>query len=679
MSIERRRTEQLVRDIIYGYISEGTYPPLHVVLRDLARQRRDNIWKELPYTERGIIMADPVNQAVDTILESLSLLYKELYSLYEEYEDFQTLARNEYRKIATLEKKLSVMLDDIIHSSSAGTSAFHSWGDSFNDLSKVDQTLTTAQIRLESGEAHLHLNLGASKEMTKEQIAAAAPSVTVENAAALISEEVITYVSDAFSKEGGAWIHEVKTSENMGVRLSLSISSTLAAINHVEVEPYSIRPMLITCYGVREGGNVSWGKSSTTTGRVSFGGIPENVSSILLDFYKDHYDFVEQGPGGLRYVYRLGASEIILRSEDYETSCDVVSIPITIPEEAGSGSDLSSVSLEVDENIPIGTKINYFLGIEPDETPTEIERIIWNPISPANKQREEDKAKTFFLYPGSSSNEVVEPGDVLGELVDIGVYRMTDDPDTEILLRSLNVCVGWDQALIWRNDSYDPKFTALEEWSERYTSDEIYGAYLDISALGDLYLRGQYSFLVEVPVIVDAPTSTTTSLYVPTGWECVAFVNGDALGAISTSYNTSELSLVLKRGTNWIHLAIITDGNNGHLRFGTDLSSIGRTYLWNPPPTDRDQIGKASDYRCSWDGGLLINFDPATTNPDPNPFDEDAGYYGVTHMPRVWFSCYEPMGERTDTIRFRAQLQRDPGTQASPALKEYHLRMKYHG
>jgi hypothetical protein len=689
LTIKNRRTERIIRDIIYGYIADGKYPPLDTVLRDLARRQNEFTLGLDPITKQNIITSDPINKAMDQTEDTLQLLHDELDELYTKYRDFVTITRNEYKKMAEWERTISCKIDDIIHASSAATAYFHSWWDSFNNLKRIDTTLTTAQLRLESGEAHLHTNLNLSKQLSLTEVSTSSPSVLVDDANALLYSENVSFLSNAFDGNFSTyWAHDVATSKNMGVSLTLRINLTSGQINHVDIEPYTLGPTQITIYGSRGDKDIQWGQAVTTAGRVSYGGNPEGVTGVLLKFYKDHFDFMEQDDSGIRYVYRFGASEIILRKEAYDTIAELISIPIEMPTELAEKYTLSSASIDVDESTPEGTDIQYYLGAEPADGATSLNDIIWYPVSPANAARDENIPRTVFFAPGNSRELLIEPENIAGDDISpsdsaVPIYLLQQKGDDKILIESLSAYVGWGQGLLWRQDSSDPNYLGLSYWADKSTNDDVVSAYLDAGSFSDLFLIGEYGYLAEYGVEIPAALDVMASFSKPADWEAKVFLNGVEIPFTSTGRNTAELQFEFKEGINWVHVTTITDGNQGYVRLGMELSRFGNVYLWKPLVTDFAQLPRVdtNTMYASWDGGLFTNFDPSLEpHPTPDvPLTPGEGYLGCTYMPRVFCTYYDKGATETQTIRFRAQLSRNLTTEATPRLREYHVRMKHGG
>jgi hypothetical protein len=704
LPIRNKRTERIIRDIIYGYLADGQYPTLDIVLRDLARRQEEIGFKMSPISNKGIVTSDPVNKAMDRIYDSIQLLYDELDELYVNFKDYFTITRNEYKKIAEWERTLSCKLDDIIHSSSAASAYFHSWGDSFNNLKRIDPNMTTAQLRLESGEAHLHTNLHLSKQLSVNEIRTTSPSVVVDDINYLLRSESTAYLTNAFDGQSNTfWTHDVATSKNMGVTLYLNLTIKDGQINHVDIEPFVLGPTQITVYAVRGNNQIQWGQSITTAGRVSYGGNPEGVTGVVIKFYKDHFDFLEQSAGGTRYIYRFGAGEIVLRKEVYDTSSDVISAAITIPNEAARKYTLSSASIDVDEVIPEGTTIDYFLGAEPSGGATSLEDITWIPVSPSNVARDENVPRTVYFAPGSAVASTVEPDKVFSDPAELDyktydegildqdvysskTYKAVNAPNTDILIDSLVTYVGWGQGLLWRKDSVDPKYSneyCLGEWQTRSEDDDTYCAYIDAENLGSIYLVEDFSYLAEYMVETEAATSIVTSFYKPSEWTVNIFLNGTYIAPISTGRTTYEMSLTLERGKNWLHIAIIADEVAGYIRLGTELSRVGNVYLWKPLTTDITQLARVSqdDMYASWNNGLYTNFDLSLQpNIEPDiPLTPASGYENASYMPRIYYTYYNKGTSETQIIRFRALLSRSLTAEATPRLREYHVRMKHGG
>ena len=319
------------------------------------------------------------NTANTAVRQDLDVLYKHLLVISDQ--SMQNFSR--WRLEASLlEKQLDVLserLATLLLVSRDTAGYFNFMQDNIVDLSKIDTEETTAYVNLNQGIATLGTsNIGATKVNTSSLVnedvrfAVLSKNLWVSNSSPRDSQLIY-----AVNDENNYWQVSTRMSAIGPVTIELKVDlKAETEISRIDVDLHQsntsssveVMPLLSTDnHGYTQLPTTSYKKSAID--KVTFVFPPTNTRYIKFVMTKRGYDYVDKK----QYVYEFGMDQIAFYNEGFQEDTEAIfmSLPLSVNDVYGAAQPFSRLVLEVCEDIPTGTTVDYYVAAtDSDDTAT---------------------------------------------------------------------------------------------------------------------------------------------------------------------------------------------------------------------------------------------------------------------------------------------------------------------
>jgi hypothetical protein len=419
MSIYNRRVDELLEEITKWALVEGRVPTPVESTRKL-KELLEGVDPSLPRMQLRVQPSRTrfdragFNSSVEEAVADLSLLYAEGVDTLTRVINGLNQDDINHRALAYQLSIIDDILESLLLAEPGASGYFFSVFDSFNDLAKVDQEDTTAEVDLGGGVVRLPIAGGVKKldlGFLQNRVRA---NLRIHSQSQLLGSRLIqgSKFGHLFNDIiGDVWGVEVESGiDDVEIEFTIPIASALdrgiaqtpkvlatvetisAIISRVEIEPMSVTPMAVDVLFSLDGSNF-----------VRLPGINQSIEladkKVSLTFEETRVKFlrfkmrkaadrVETPASAIAqtvYRYVFGLKSIALYNSGFGTYGELIS-QLLEPD----GPDdliLSRVALDVDERVPEGSNINYFVGL--GETGD------WLPITPGSRDQEDNRVVEF--------------------------------------------------------------------------------------------------------------------------------------------------------------------------------------------------------------------------------------------------------------------------------------------
>lgn len=360
--------------------------------------------------------ASKQNETYSTIKQDLTVLFKHLLSTtdqiilnFDRWREESQLLENQ---LSALEQRIDNLL--LLTEDSAGYVNYIQ--DNFVDMSKIDLTNTTAFPNVAKNYVSIgssanageptKVNLTTVKESDIGFVALVKTNFVSQNQVDRSQRRYIIDATNNFWQERIAY----NKPQTVSAELKLKLTDTTISINKIEIDfhtaNYGGYIDVLPMYSLD---GSTWNQLSIENYIQSvkekaifkFGTIELKYLKLILTKYS--YDNIMNS----KYVYEFGIDEMSLYSEGYteDTDHNLVSKPLYINKPDGNPQEFTSAVLEVCENIPTDTDIQYYLAASNDST-FPITGINWIAIDPIT--RESPKKPTLIDFSENNTIELTE-------------------------------------------------------------------------------------------------------------------------------------------------------------------------------------------------------------------------------------------------------------------------------
>ena len=463
MHVGQRQLIEAINQIVREELALGQVPTVQRIMQRVNERFAGKtlgrpLFQVRPATYRGRSRSADWNAMVHEIDADLQTLFRQHVHqadlLVRHFGQLDSRIRRLYTRIAELYDRILDMF--LVVESIDGY--FAAAGDAFRSLVKVDMNQTTAWIDLETGEVMPPIAQGGNR---KVPLLDAQASVELEN-------EKGTYTSFAppsYALDDDydtAWLGRVSLPEPDGVRLHYTVHFSPARVSRFRVSPKEANPSLITLSISADGMNfVSLGTRLSET-QMIWDIAPQRISAVRVTFERDVYDAVDAGS----YRYDFGLRTVSLEDVGWEEQGTLVTLPIPVTDLSGQPAPLNRVSLKVEEEIPPGADIRYYVAID-EPNP------VWHPISPQGRTIEDAPAVLPLgqVMPAGPYRNIPATAPTLFQTVDGVDFYVLHTLNTQgqaLVPRSVRLIKGVGQ---WRRESYihsrhEQYVPSLLDWSE---------------------------------------------------------------------------------------------------------------------------------------------------------------------------------------------------------------------
>lgn len=378
MRIERRHLALLADQVIYEYLVErGRMPSLLEIKRGI-QQRLDGrnpgtpTLKHRPAPNRGVSSSADWRAMAQEIGVDLRTLYGDVMdqvsTLSRSFQYLETKRVKLEHRLRKVRKRVQELLLLTDQTNGYFATAF----DTFADLTHIDLAQTSAWVNLEAGEVTPPVARTGNRLLAFQSPSV---SITVSPDLPVYHEGAIANIWDGYKDT--FWLARVDPGEKRAVTLTLEFTSLdesgilLDRVNRFELYGEAAQATLVTIEESEDGVNF------LPVGEAPLG-YPTVFQTEPLQVRKLRVTLHQESPSTEDTEHVFGLREIRALGVGYELQGVLVSRPWVLKDTKNKPIILSKVALDVDEEVPRDTQIDYYVALD-DGT------YQWQPILPTHR------------------------------------------------------------------------------------------------------------------------------------------------------------------------------------------------------------------------------------------------------------------------------------------------------
>ena len=326
----------------------------------------------VPYNDissNQVIDPEKLNRVMVHTLFNVDVLYdayhEQVEELYEIVNAYNTRLEDIRSKRVELEKKV----DDQMFSLANTDGFYYSITNAFNNLDMVDLNYSDAHIDTSVRKATIpKITSGLFDYVGNILNTANNTNVSIIFEGTEVKSEVVNFSNVFNGLNNLEWSYSHK-SPSLGIctlKIIVPISSTSESISLVEGKISSQKPVdigIIVVDQVNRSNSTSFMKSNSADyDRFSFHLTPQKTTAVELYLTKSEPDYTTTENNSVVYNYDFRIDELIISAPYYDAAATMVSAPMSLPSENNSKLAIDAVSISVDQHIPAGTEVRYYIA-----------------------------------------------------------------------------------------------------------------------------------------------------------------------------------------------------------------------------------------------------------------------------------------------------------------------------
>lgn len=588
MNIGQRQLVEAINQIIREELVLGQVPTVRRIMQRVNERFAGKtlgrpLFTVRPATYRGRSRSSDWNAMVNELDADLQTLFRQHIHqadlLVRHFGQLDGRIRRLYSRIAELYDRILDMF--LVVENTDGY--FASFGDAFRTLTNVDMTQTTAWVDLETGHVVPPISQGGNR---KAPVFDAEVSVEVENEDG--TYQSITPPHYALDDDyDSAWLGRVTLPEAASVGIRYTVRFQPTRISRIRVYPKEANPSLVTVRISSDGINWTSLESRLSEAEMIWDIAPVEITGAQVAFQRDVYDAVEPG----KYHYDFGISTLSFEDIGWEEEGTLISRPIPVTDLSGQPAPLNRISLKVEEEVPPGADIRYYVAVDEPEP-------VWHPISPQGRAIEDAPAVLALgqITPAGPYKNIPAGSLPLFAThggVDFYVLHTLNTQGQQLVAKSVQLIKGAGQ---WRRESYvysrhDQYVPSLVDWTEPPVErSKVDVRYFLSSTSFPLPAGGGLNCRFFTTVIASREATLQWRLTFTHDVGVQVYVNNQPAGSryltlpSGQSAVSIEIPIGLRPGENHIQL-MVYKGSSGesYIRASADLSAYGRVIV-DPEP-----------------------------------------------------------------------------------------------
>lgn len=380
MSIKDKKLTYLTEEIVKEQVKKGILPSASETINKIIEYTNQVDLAKPSFKFSNLFTEDVIN--TEEYATYVNNIRKDLCIIYENFIDMQNTfvssTRNYEIERQKLELQLQVLEDKLREKIllNSDVSVLNSLYDTFTDISKINTAITTANIDVNNREISLN-----NRDVIKIQ------SDKISKLSSKI-QDLFGYITNTEqgdlsniinAQNNNTWATNIVSESSTGMGITIQIELTEATlVNSIELELHSVKPVYTRLYFSPDGINILplpyHEEAELINGKKCYS-FPELTARILyLDLIKTEYDNEDKSNNKDTFNYQFGLSSIALFNRGYGLSSTLYSQPLFTN---NPKFVLNQLALEVEEEVPLGTKIDYYVALN-DKNPN------WYRISSLN-------------------------------------------------------------------------------------------------------------------------------------------------------------------------------------------------------------------------------------------------------------------------------------------------------
>jgi len=344
----------------------------------------------VPYNDissNQVIDPEKLNRVMVHTLFNVDVLYDVYHEQVEELYDIVNAYAVRLEDIRSKRVELEKKVDDQMFSLANTDGFYYSITNAFNNLDMVDLNYSDAHIDTSVRKATIpKLTSGLFDYVGNILNTASNTKVSLTFEGTEVKNEVVDFSNVFNGLNNLEWSYAHKSS-SLGIctlKITVPVSSTSESVSLVEGKISSQKPVdigIIVVDQVTRSNSASFMKSNSADyDRFSFHLTPQKTNAVELYLTKSEPDYTTTENGAVVYNYDFRIDELIISAPYYDASATMISAPMSLPSENNSKLAIDAVSISVDQHVPNGTEIRYYIA--PDNaSATSIYDFNWTSIS----------------------------------------------------------------------------------------------------------------------------------------------------------------------------------------------------------------------------------------------------------------------------------------------------------
>jgi len=682
----------------------------------------------VPYNDissNQVIDPEKLNRVMVHTLFNVDVLYDVYHEQVEELYDIVNAYTTRLEDIRSKRVELEKKVDDQMFSLANTDGFYYSITNAFNNIDMVDLNYSNAHIDTSVRKATIpKLTSGLFDYVGNILNTANNTNVSIIFEGAEVKSEVVNFSNVFNGLNNLEWSYSHKSS-SLGIctlKITVPVSSASESISLVEGKISSQKPVdigIIVVDQVTRSNSASFMKSNSADyDRFSFHLTPQKTNAVELYLTKSEPDYTTIENNSIVYNYDFRIDELIISAPYYDAVATMVSTPMSLPSQNNSKLAIDAVSISVDQHLPTGTEIRYYVA--PDNTSaTNIYDFNWTSIS--QSAISDPTSATVVNFNGSNFVQSSLVDSVNGEIVS-SLQSMVRIPRSETLNNPIpDYFYQNDSSVLGFNVYRSAKFPQGVKPYNSYILENVSSNQLKVSISGgssidketwQQILTGQKNDIVYTSYnsTIDNTQNFFTADNIPYGsihlsthlyaenniqindlflkslsaqyWDIKIYLNGNDV----TSNNTltpgvlsANMTLDIKKGQNDLIIIINKSTNNtsgtettfnGTISLLKDKSILSvdgikayRNYLYEVRIEDLRLYYSNSDNVFS-----IINYQNNYEIAYRRTEEIQAGT-------KVYY--YSNTQNQTQSIRLRADLLRGQSAYSAPAINSYTVKFKH--
>jgi|GEM_PF-2117836 len=397
MSIQNKRLTRLINQVIQEELRRGNLPSSNEFmwrLNEYLQQRKLNqpFFRFRPVHKGTIARSSDYNQGIKDIYQDLSILYENTIDMTngitKNFNKFEVEKGKLEYEINALENYLKELI--LLY----GKSGFlNSVFDVFDDLTKVDTSQTTAFVDVKRKEATIPEIKNTSRRVMPDMYVSFHIADTIANQVEVMN--ISGSPEDALSDSmNSTWQGLIIAKEPIEVGGYVVIDFLeKQTINKISISLHQVKP--------------TWVRLEFSPDALNWFSVPYHENEVMVENGEYTFDFPNlemiqlrivlikkepdretfapqdsNEPVKTQYEYTIGMKQLSLYQLDYAPQAVLVSQPLKVQVPQGQPFSINKVSLQVEEILPNGTDIRYYVALPPEEG----KDLEWKAISPVNRE-----------------------------------------------------------------------------------------------------------------------------------------------------------------------------------------------------------------------------------------------------------------------------------------------------
>lgn len=344
----------------------------------------------VPYNDissNQVIDPEKLNRVMVHTLFNVDVLYDVYHEQVEELYDIVNAYAVRLEDIRSKRVELEKKVDDQMFSLTNTDGFYYSITNAFNNLDMVDLNYSDAHIDTSVRKATIpKLTSGLFDYVGNILNTASNTKVSLIFEGTEVKNEVVDFsnVFNGLNNLEWSYAHKASSLGICTLKITVPVSSTSESVSLVEGKISSQKPVdigIIVVDQVTRSNSASFMKSNSADyDRFSFHLTPQKTNAVELYLTKSEPDYTTTENGAVVYNYDFRIDELIISAPYYDALATMISAPMSLPSENNSKLAIDAVSISVDQHIPNGTEIRYYVA--PDNTSaTSIYDFNWTSIS----------------------------------------------------------------------------------------------------------------------------------------------------------------------------------------------------------------------------------------------------------------------------------------------------------